>query len=547
MSLLLLSRPRVVAGTPAPSYTPVAAQFVNYTGASGSQRVSSGFPVPPGMVTDAMVAARQITLMVGGTERACNITALRGRHQDGSVKSLEVQCLHTFATSAETPVTGVELRIGQTRETTDIAFVPLQYARFFDPCVVLPTDPVYLCSTWLTMQPLLPDADADPTSAEWFQDFFDFLSRDPIDIGNGVQPGRLQDRDNAMFGAHYCHPRGLLARWCKTGDAFYWRWANRRFTSRNPLADNTLNPDGNTRGTYWNVIATNATGWSGAASFNPEGITQTTGASEALEPFRFTVMDFPPMYSATGYGFLWNSVSNMAMRQASATASNTYANVALGTYAMHPEFGFRFNVSRAYTWLAAYLMDATGQTPVGTIYSGGIPRATPTDLRTLLEWCVECWDRNRWDASNGAYREGLRGAQITAWDGARLSPGNAYPGTMPIFQVAAATLAFIDLYLNFKDCVDPIRAETTRERVRDNLRAIIRCTRRLLPGDGSQYNQGPAGLNKWGVTYLMTEVAGQGWNQPNESVTKQAGFVGGGSLSLLTTDVGAATGTWQVE
>jgi hypothetical protein len=126
------------------------------------------------------------------------------------------------------------------------------------------------------------------------------------------------------------------------------------------------------------------------------------------------------------------------------------------------------------------------------------------------------------------------------------APGDPYEGTMPIFQVAAATYVFIDLHLNVKDCVDPITAETTRHRVRDNLKAIIRCTRRLTAGDGDQFNAGPSGLNKWGITYLMTETPGVGWIS-NELATKQAGFIGGGSLSLLTTDVGAATGIWQVE
>jgi hypothetical protein len=175
-----------------------------------------------------------------------------------------------------------------------------------------------------------------------------------------------------------------------------------------------------------------------------------------------------------------------------------------------------------------------------------VGRATPTDLRNLLEWCVEAWDRNRWDTSLGAYREGIRGATLTAWDGSRSAPGVTYPGTLPIFQVAAATYVFIDIYLNFQDCVDPLTSETTKHRVRDNLKPIIQCTRRLVSGD-INYNNGPSGLDKWGITYLMTEVAGQGWETNDGTVTKASGFVGGGALSNVSTDIGAAVGTWEVE
>src|SRR4051812_4563560 len=75
------------------------AYVVRWDGKNGSTFISSGFPLPPGYVT--LQNLSQIVVEVQNVEQAVAISALRGRHPDGSLRSILIQLYYDIPGPAQ--------------------------------------------------------------------------------------------------------------------------------------------------------------------------------------------------------------------------------------------------------------------------------------------------------------------------------------------------------------------------------------------------------------------------------------------------------------
>jgi len=71
--------------------TVVDAVVVRNQSGSGTTQISSGFPVPQGLVTESTIERGRVVVEVGGNEVAANVTGLRGRHNDNTFRSVLIQ------------------------------------------------------------------------------------------------------------------------------------------------------------------------------------------------------------------------------------------------------------------------------------------------------------------------------------------------------------------------------------------------------------------------------------------------------------------------
>jgi hypothetical protein len=150
----------------------VAFAVASFDGTSGTKSISNGIPFPPGYVTEAMIASRQVRVFVGGVEKSCYVEALGGRHSDGSVKVCLVQFSQTGVSG--TPLTG-EIQLGTTRGTSDIAKQALDTQ---PTTLAWPTSTTFLTAANPFWQPLVPMSQR-PTGGAW--DTWESLFRDRME------------------------------------------------------------------------------------------------------------------------------------------------------------------------------------------------------------------------------------------------------------------------------------------------------------------------------------------------------------------------------
>jgi hypothetical protein len=179
---------------------------------TGQVLVSSGIPLAPGMLMPGDVGL--VRLMVGSQEQSIFIKALRGRHADGSVRSVLVQFSYNISS---TPVPA-ELVIGSARTTPARQEAPVSFT-FGSPlpaAIAVPSSVEYLLGTGL----VLPTV-AMPTSFSFqYEDRFAQQSDGRWSIfkqkydANELNTGITENYyDRAMF--HWVW-------WARTGDVKYW-------------------------------------------------------------------------------------------------------------------------------------------------------------------------------------------------------------------------------------------------------------------------------------------------------------------------------------
>lgn len=190
--------------------TVIDAKVYRHQDGAGKCLVSSGFPLPPGLVFDEMIKERRIVILCDNKEVAANVSVLRGRHNDGSVRSVLIQFFTSLDFGDIVPAKVVVN--GNSRTLTDPQYIRPTLEIITNNNIIVAQDPEYLCSTKLTFRNLLPvgkglDAE-EKLYSQLAEDRFDALSV------------------NQNFGtASYENVSAMLGMWCRFGDVKFFNQA----------------------------------------------------------------------------------------------------------------------------------------------------------------------------------------------------------------------------------------------------------------------------------------------------------------------------------
>ncbi len=258
----------------------INAHVVRNQEGEGHCLVSSGFPLPEGFVTEEIIKNGTIRIEIQGKEIPANISALRGRHHDGTIRSVLIQFEYVLGHGDILPV---QVIIGDSiRSFRDPEYIRPTFEIVNNNNVVVPIDPDYICSTRITFQYLLPVGKG--TKEE--EKLFTLLAKDrfEFDLHGGT--------------ATYEHPRGLIALWARTGDIKYYnealkeiffRWAGYNFPPPDALGDNA------------NITNSDKVSWPSQTS----NIRYQTGP-EWHAP---RTLSYASAYLLTGYRDFWSAVA----------------------------------------------------------------------------------------------------------------------------------------------------------------------------------------------------------------------------------------------
>lgn len=187
-------------------------QVWRWDGNSGSVLVSSGLILKPGLVSTTNLD--QVRVYVEGAEQAVALHPVDGLFPDGTYRSVGVQFQYNLTNNV--PVFG-QVKINQgLRGTTDIAWVkPTKTGVINKRAVIVPSDPVYLCDTFVTLMPLIPAANDTAVGTAWSNYANTTWDEASGDTRTGNRPGT----------AMYQHAMGKMAQYCRTGVRSHYQWA----------------------------------------------------------------------------------------------------------------------------------------------------------------------------------------------------------------------------------------------------------------------------------------------------------------------------------
>jgi hypothetical protein len=190
----------------------IAVELHRRDGITSSSRLYGNVPLPPGYLFQADVDAGKVQLKISSVEQAIYCESTRGKHIDGSLRSIHIQVNYAHSGTA----VAAQVVLGTTRTTTDLTRDSTnEAALYYDAgsgvkrlrTAILPTDVDYLCSTRITFTPLLPRYQETAYEQAWTD-----LLKTWVNIVRSaeVMAGNSQ--------SSYDHCLALLAYWCKTGD-----------------------------------------------------------------------------------------------------------------------------------------------------------------------------------------------------------------------------------------------------------------------------------------------------------------------------------------
>ena len=199
---------RPATPSPAPEGNAVAVGIHRIVAGCGLVLVSSGVPLPPGLVTQKQLSS--IRLFVHGKERALYVEPLHGVHSDGSLRAVLVQFPDTLAFGVS--LAG-HLIFGQSRGTPSLTKPTAD--RGSPAAVILPTDPSYLVSTQLVGSTVTVAATASwgATFQKYEADFRSFADQ------HWSRKGAAWEEN------YYDRAQIYYAWWLRTGNLTYWQRA----------------------------------------------------------------------------------------------------------------------------------------------------------------------------------------------------------------------------------------------------------------------------------------------------------------------------------
>lgn len=224
----------VVAPPPPVGGNRIAATLLRVSSGSGSALVSSGIPLVPGALREADL--RAVRVLVSGVEQRVFVSALQGRHPDGSLASILVQFPYTFSSGA--PITA-EIVLGSNRTLADLA------AQAENPglpaAVILPSDPNYLVQTDLVG----PTLTVDQTSS-----ISAFAAKSDVDFRTFADMHWATYAD-AWEQNYYDRAQVYYAQWVRTGNPEYWVRGTRQILA---YRTNYLEPNSYGTSPHWSQI-----------------------------------------------------------------------------------------------------------------------------------------------------------------------------------------------------------------------------------------------------------------------------------------------------
>ncbi|GAB6059673.1 hypothetical protein JCM31598_27900 [Desulfonatronum parangueonense] len=327
-------------------------------------QISSGFPFPQGLVTEDMIREGKLKVIVAGNEVPANVTALRGRHHDGTLRSALIQFQYSMRKDESIPA-----RIvidGTPRLFPDPPYRRPTLETVMNNNVILPTDPSYISSTRIVFQYLLPAGQGTPEEEKQFTalaaDRFNALVQN-------------QNRGRSV----YENPKAMAALWARTGDIKYYNemlfhitnyWAGYNFPQKN-------------------------SGCKDAAVTNPDNVEWPNHTNNGCwvsgtEPQGPRTQSYAIAYLLTGYRDFWGAVAAFAQRtlfQGSQIVDQQSSDQRLLTG--HWDYP-RFNYNRFAPLFSALMVDAT--IPVHTFWSGA-----KVNYVDHIGWALNSLVKHQWD------------------------------------------------------------------------------------------------------------------------------------------------------
>ncbi|WP_139163024.1 hypothetical protein [Desulfonatronum thiosulfatophilum] len=331
---------------------------------TGMCRISSGFPLPRGLVTEDMIREGKLKVVVAGKEVPANVTALRGRHHDGTLRSALIQFQYSMHKDQAIPA---KIIIdGTSRSYPDPPYHRPTLETVMNNNVILPTDPNYISSTRIVFQYLLSAGEGTPEEEKQFTTL-------AADRFNALALNQNRGRSN------YEDPKAMAGLWARTGDIKYFN--EMLFHMTNYWAGyNFPNPDSNCK----DAVVT-----------NPDGVQWPNHANsgcwvsgrEALGP---RTQSYAIAYLLTGYRDFWGAVAAFAQRtlfQGAQIVDQQSSDLRL----LYGHWDYpRFNYNRYAPLFSALMIDAT--IPVHTFWSGA-----KVNYVDHIRWALNSLITHQWD------------------------------------------------------------------------------------------------------------------------------------------------------
>lgn len=347
------------------SYCAIEAQVYRHQEGSGVCFVSSGFPLLHGLVSEKMIKDGVVRIFVEDQEVPANVTALRGRHNDGSLRSMLIQFKYKMNKNEFLPAK-IVINDG-VRSFPDPAYQRPTQEMVMNNNVILPSNPEYISATQILFQHLLPAGQGNVEEEKQFtalaDNRFNHLSVH-------------QHRGTAT----YENPRAMAGQWARTGDVKYFKemlhhiiefWAGYNFPPPSAVGRNAdfTNPD--------KVSWPNITNSGNSYQVGPEWHAPRT-------------LSYASAYLLTGYRDFWSAVA--ASIQGSTFLQGVTAETQDGANYVFIPGNFdnpRFNYARYSALFSAMMIDATIIVP--TFWSG-----IPVD-ELLIQRAVNAIFSHQWD------------------------------------------------------------------------------------------------------------------------------------------------------
>lgn len=364
--------------------TTISAQVVRNQVGSGATLISSGFPFPPGLVTESMITAGTIKVLVNGSEVAANVSSLRGRHRDGSLRSALIQFTQSMA---QGDVVSAQVIVdGGVRASTDPTYVRPTLTIVQNNNVILPTDASYLSSTFITFQGLIPSTAGTTAEEKQYTTLAD-TAFDALVVSQ------------SEGAANYEEVRGMVSLWARTGNIKYFNQAVAHIQTW--LTYNTPPHTDPENGRLCKADA----------YINPDSRPTAYNCDQPSEPVFSRVLSYATLYLLTGYRDFWSIVAYNAQYQQYDITDQTTADSAIIPWSGYdtPRSDY---TARYGALLAAYMIDAT--IPINGNWTG----SRVYNWQNQFTWTLNAIKNNEWNFrwvpfNNGSGTVPAVGATIT--------------------------------------------------------------------------------------------------------------------------------------
>lgn len=348
-------------GTSAKAATTIDAKIVRNQAGTGSCLISSGFPVPPGLVTEQIIHDGKVKVIVGGNEVSANVSALRGRHVDGTLRSMLIQLNSTMTQGEE--IAASVIVDGGVRAYPDPQYKRPTLAIVSNNNVIVPTDKKYLVTTGITLRGLLPEGSGSATE----ESFYTIMANDRFDW--------LAAGTNVAGMASYEHVSAIISFWARSGNIKYQKEAIKQVLEWLPY--NT--PAASQIPPCRNDVVT-----------NPDGRTGGQACGLPAEWHAPRMLGYAQAYLLTGYRDFWGIVASLAQyNQWDVTdQSSAYSKIIKYQEFDNPRLNY---ATRYGALLAALMIDAT--IPVNGQYSTG----RTFNWENQIKWTIDTLEHYAWD------------------------------------------------------------------------------------------------------------------------------------------------------